>query len=116
MGHMTMKGSEVFKNAVKFMGESINNILKKNNMTINDIDWIVPHQANARIIKSLCEVNNYPIEKAIISIQDHANTSSATIPLAIKYGIDNKKIKPGNTLLLTALGAGLTWGSAIIKI
>ena len=116
MGHMTMKGQEVFKSAIKCMGDSMNIILKENNMSIDDIDWIVPHQANARIIKSLCELNNYPLEKAIISIQEHANTSSATIPLAIKYGIEHNKIKSGDKLLLTAFGAGLTWGSSILKI
>ena len=116
MGHITMKGQEVFKNAIKCMSESMEVILKKNNMSIDDIDWIIPHQANARIIKSLCELNNYPIEKAIISIQEHANTSSATIPLAIKYGMDHNKIKSGDTLLLTAFGAGFTWGSAILRI
>lgn len=116
MGHMTMNGPEVFKSAIKCMGDSMKKILNKNNMTINDIDWIVPHQANARIIKSLCEMNEYPLEKAIISIQEHANTSSATIPLALQYGIDCGKIKNGNTILLTAMGAGLTWGSAIVKV
>lgn len=116
MGHMTMNGPEVFKNAIKCMGDSMNKILQNNNMTINDIDWIVPHQANARIIKSLCEMNEYPLEKAIISIQEHANTSSATIPLALTHGINCGKIKEGNTLLLTAMGSGLTWGSAIVKV
>ena len=116
MGHMTMNGPEVFKNAIKCMGESMNKILSKNNMTIDNIDWIVPHQANARIIKSLCEMNGYPMEKAIISIQEHANTSSATIPLALSYGIECGKIKQGDTLLLTAMGAGLTWGAAIVRI
>ena len=116
MGHMTMNGPEVFKSAIKCMGESMKKILEKNNMTIEDIDWIVPHQANARIIKTMCEMNNYPIEKAIISIQEHANTSSATIPLALNYGIACGKIKEGNNILLTAMGAGLTWGSAIIRL
>ena len=116
MGHMTMNGPEVFKSAIKCMSESMNKILSKNNMTIDNIDWIVPHQANARIIKSLCEMNGYPIEKAIISIQEHANTSSATIPLALTYGIECGKIKDGDTILLTAMGAGLTWGSSIVKI
>ena len=116
MGHMTMKGAEVFKSAIKCMSESINNILQENSMTINDIDWIVPHQANARIIRALCELNNYSVDKAILSIREHANTSSATIPLAIRHGLDSGKIKTGDTLLLTAMGAGLTWGSAIVKI
>ncbi len=115
-GHMTMNGSEVFKSAIRCMGEAVNDILNENDMTIDDVDWIIPHQANARIIKSLCEQNDYPIEKSIISLQNHANTSSATIPMAIDYGIKSGRIKSGNILLLTAMGAGLTWGSAIVKL
>ncbi len=115
-GHMTMSGSEVFKSAIRCMAESVNDILTENNMTIDDVDWIIPHQANARIIKSLCEQNNFPADKAIVSLQEHANTSSATIPMAIDCGIKSGKIKDGNMLLLTAMGAGLTWGSAIVKL
>lgn len=114
--YISMNGQAVFKSAIKCMSSAMQAILEENNMTINDIDWIIPHQANARIITSLCELNNYPIEKTIISIQNQANTSSATIPLAMDFGIANNKIKSGDTLLLTSIGAGLTWGSAIIKL
>ena len=116
MGHMTMKGSEVFKSAIRCMSDSMQDILRNNSMSIDDVDWIVPHQANARIIKSLCELNGCPLDKTIISLQNHANTSSATIPLAIDYGMQNGKIKKGDMLLITAMGAGLTWGSALIKL
>lgn len=116
MGHLTMKGSEVFKSAIRCMSEAMDDILKCNNMSINDVDWIIPHQANARIIKSLCELNGYPLDKTIISLQEHANTSSATIPLAIDYGMKIGKIKDGDMLLITAMGAGLTWGSALVKL
>ncbi len=116
MGHMTMKGAEVFKSAIRCMSDSMLDILRNNSMSIDDVNWIVPHQANARIIKSLCELNGYPLDKTIISLQKHANTSSATIPLAIDYGMQNGKIKKGDMLLITAMGAGLTWGSALVRL
>ena len=115
-GYMTMQGRSVFKYAIEYMAMAMNNILSENNMTIDDIDWIVPHQANKRILESMCKMKDFPIEKVIMSIQDHANTSSASIPLAIKDALDSGKVKKGDTLLLTALGAGLVWGSAIIKL
>ncbi len=114
-GYLTMNGKPVFKYAIEYMAMSMNEILAENNMTMDDIDWIVPHQANRRILESLCKMKDFPIEKVILYIHEHANTSSASIPLAMKCAIDDGKIKKGDTLLLTALGAGLTWGSAIIK-
>ena len=114
-GFLTMAGKSVFKYAIEYMAKSMDEILAENNMTIDDIDWIIPHQANKRIIESLCKMKNFPIEKMILSIHEHANTSSASIPLAMKEAIDSGKIKRGDTLLLTAIGAGLVWGSAIIK-
>lgn len=115
-GSVSMMGRAVFKYAIEYMADSMEDILKENNMTLDDIDWIVPHQANRRIIESLCKLRGFPSEKVVISIHDHANTSAASIPLAIKYGIEEGKIKKGQTLLLTAFGAGLTWGSAIVKL
>ncbi len=97
------------------MAMSMNEILAENNMTMNDIDWIVPHQANRRILESMCKMRDFPLEKVIITTQKHANTSSASIPLALRDALDKGAIKPGDTLLFTALGAGLTWGSAIVK-
>ncbi|MDR0744405.1 MAG: ketoacyl-ACP synthase III [Holosporales bacterium] len=114
-GYTTMLGSAVFKYAIEYMALSISEILSENNMTIDDIDWIIPHQANKRIIDSLCKLKNFPIEKVIISIKDQANTSAASIPLAMDYAIKNSKLKRGDTILLVALGAGLAWGAAIIK-
>lgn len=115
-GHLTMMGRSVFKFAIEYMYQSIDEILRENNMTIDDIDWIIPHQANKRILESMSKMKGIPMEKMIISIQDHANTSSASIPLAMKDALDSGKIKNGDTILFTALGAGLVWGSAIIKI
>jgi 3-oxoacyl-[acyl-carrier-protein] synthase-3 len=110
-----MKGQVVFKYAIEYMSQSITEILYENGMTFDDIDWIIPHQANRRILEALCKMKKLPIEKMIITTNEHANTSSASIPLAIGYGIDNGMIKRGHTILLTALGAGLVWGSAILR-
>jgi 3-oxoacyl-[acyl-carrier-protein] synthase-3 len=114
-GYTTMKGRSVFKYAIEYMDQSVSEILTENNMTFDDIDWIIPHQANRRILESLCKMKNFPTEKMIITTNEHANTSSASIPLAMGYGIENGKIKRGHTILLTALGAGLVWGSAILR-
>lgn len=115
-GYIAMSGSHVFKHAIDGMAEAIGGILKENNMTLDDIDWIVPHQANKRIIESMCKLKNFPMEKVILTIHDHANTSSASIPLAISAAIADKRIKKGDVLLLVAFGAGFVYGAAIVKI
>lgn len=114
--YLKMNGRPVFKYAIECMAQSMKEILSENNMTIDDIDWIVPHQANKRIIESMCKMHDFPIEKTVITTENHANTSSASIPLAIRAAMDDGRIKKGDTLLLSALGAGLVWGSAIIKL
>ncbi|MDR0942259.1 MAG: ketoacyl-ACP synthase III [Holosporales bacterium] len=115
-GYTTMAGRAVFKYAIEDMTLSINEILAENNMTINNVDWIIPHQANRRILESMCKLKGFPIGKVIITTRDHANTSSASIPLALKEKMDEGQVKQGDTLLFTALGAGLVWGSAIVKL
>ena len=115
-GYITMAGRTVFKYAIDYMAMSMNEILDKTNMTIDDIDWIIPHQANRRILESMCKMRDFPLEKVIITTQEHANTSSASIPLALRDALDKGTVKQGDTLLFTALGAGLTWGSAIVRI
>lgn len=115
-GYLTMAGRPVFKNAIECMHQSIKEIMDENNMTYDDIDWIIPHQANRRIIESMSSMKNIPMEKIIISIEDHANTSSASIPLALKEEMEKGRIKKGQIILITALGAGLVWGSALIKL
>lgn len=115
-GYITMAGRTVFKYAIDYMAMSMNEILNENGMTMDDIDWIIPHQANRRILESMCKMRDFPIDKVIITTQHHANTSSASIPLALRDALDQGMVKRGDTLLFTALGAGLTWGSAIVKI
>jgi 3-oxoacyl-[acyl-carrier-protein] synthase-3 len=115
-GYTTMVGRSVFKYAIEYMESSINEILVETGMKISDIDWIIPHQANKRILETLCRMKGFPIEKMIITTEIHANTSSSSIPLAMKVAIDDGRIKKGNKLLLTAVGAGLVWGAAILEI
>lgn len=115
-GYIKMQGSSIYKHAVKKIGDAICTAMAANNLTVDDVDWLVPHQANKRILESIADNFNLPLEKMIITIGKHSNTSSATIPLATYEGIQNGSIKPGQLLVLEALGGGLTWGSAVLRI
>ena len=111
-----MKGNEVFKVAVKTLESITLEALAKQNININDIDWLIPHQANTRIIHSVAKRLSIPIEKVIITLQKHGNTSAASIPLALDEGINSGKINSGDTILMLGFGAGFTWGTMIIKL
>ncbi len=115
-GHIVMKGSEVFKQAVNLMSKAVDKALEHNNIAINDIDWLIPHQANIRIIESIAKKLNIPMGKVIVTVHNHGNTSAASIPLAIDDAIKSGKLKNGQLTLLEALGGGLTWGSALIRL
>ncbi|CAO5679305.1 MAG: 3-oxoacyl-[acyl-carrier-protein] synthase 3 [Holosporales bacterium] len=115
-GYIKMEGSSIYKHAIKKIGGAIVTALEKNNLTVDDVDWLVPHQANRRILESIAEHFKLPLEKMIITIGKHSNTSSATIPLATYAGIKDGKIKPNQLLVLEALGGGLTWGSAVLRL
>jgi len=114
-GNILMDGKAVFKHAVEKMSSSIQNIVKNNNLTLEDIDFIIPHQANYRILSMVAEKLNIQNEKFIITIDKHANTSSASIPLALNEAIKQNKIKKGDLLIFEALGAGFTWGSVLVR-
>lgn len=114
-GSIKMNGKLIYKQAILKIGEAVTTALKANNLSVCDVDWFVPHQANQRILESICDHFNIPYEKMIMTIADHANTSAATIPLATYAGIQDNKIKVGNLLVLEALGGGLTWGSAALR-
>lgn len=114
--YLTMQGKTVYKVAVEELGNVAEKVLDKALMVGNDIDWIVPHQANVRIISSMAKRINVPMEKVIITVSEHANTSTASIPLALDHAIRNGTIKKGDTLLLDAFGAGLAWGALIMKL
>lgn len=115
-GFVFMNGKEVFKNAVVSLSEAAETALAQANIRIEDINWLIPHQANIRIIDSVRERLNIPTEKVVISLDHHGNTSAASIPLALSENIAAGKIKKGDILLLTAMGAGFTWGGAVIRL
>ncbi len=108
-------GKDIFKRAVKGMGAAASKVLSRANMTHEDIDVVIPHQANKRIIEALCEHANIPLEKAFINIEKYGNTSAATVPIALCEAVEQGKIKPNSNILTAAFGAGLTWGAAHIK-
>lgn len=110
-----MQGNTVFKMAVKWLCEVALDALAANNMQAADIDWIVPHQANIRIIQSTVKSLGVPLDKVIVTVAEHANTSAASIPLALDIAIRDGRIVRGQNLLLEAFGGGLTWGSALVR-
>lgn len=115
-GHIVMQGREVFKHAVNLMSEAVNAALVHNNVTAEEIDWLVPHQANSRIIEATAKKLKMPMDRVILTVENHANTSAASIPLAFDQAIMSGKIKQGDLVLFEALGGGLTWGSALVRI
>ena len=110
-----MKGNDVFKIAVKTMGKLAVSTLEKNNISINQIDWLIPHQANSRIINAIAKKISLPSEKVILTVNKHGNTSAASIPLAFDDAYHNGSLKEGNLIMLEAFGAGFTWGSVLLK-
>ena len=115
-GNILMDGRGVFKHAVEKMTSSIINIIKKNGLTLDDISLIIPHQANYRILSLVAEKLKISNDKFMLTIGEHANTSSASIPLALDVALNEGKIKKGDYIILEALGAGLTWGSVLVKM
>ena len=111
-----MDGKAVFKQAVSWMDRVALEALEKAGMSAADVDWLVPHQANLRIMQSSAKKLNIPTEKVIVTVHEHGNTSGASIPLAIDAGIRNGSIKPGQNILMVAIGGGLTWGAIVAKM
>ncbi len=112
---LKMNGREVFKFASRIMTQASWEILKRHNLTADDVDLIIPHQANIRIIESACKSMRVPIEKFFINLDRYGNTSSASVPLALDEAYRAGQIQPGQLVLLVAFGAGLTWGAALVK-
>lgn len=112
---MSMKGNEVFKVAVNTLSRIATETLEANNVKKEDIDWLVPHQANLRIIKATAKKLRLRDDQTVVTVNKHANTSSASIPLALDEAVRDGRIERGQTLLLEAFGGGFTWGSALIK-
>lgn len=114
-GVVHMEGREVYRHAVVRMAEAIDAALESNGMTPGDIDWLVPHQANRRIIESMAKRLNLPEDRVVITVDRHANTSAASIPLALCEAVSDGRIQQGDLVLMEAMGGGFTWGSALVR-
>jgi 3-oxoacyl-[acyl-carrier-protein] synthase III len=110
-----MKGNEVFKVAVNTLGRIVEEALEANNLDKSAVDWLVPHQANMRIIQATARKLDLPLERVIVTVQDHGNTSAGSVPLALDVGVRDGRIKRGDLLLLEAFGGGFTWGAAMVR-
>ncbi len=110
-----MKGNEVYKVAVNTLGQLVTETLTANGMTKDQLDWLIPHQANIRIIEAIAKRLDLPMERVIVTIDTQANTSAASVPLALDTGIRDGRVKRGQLLLLEAFGGGFTWGSALVR-
>jgi 3-oxoacyl-[acyl-carrier-protein] synthase-3 len=110
-----MVGNEVFKVAVKTLGNVAEQALKANNIDKDELDWLVPHQANLRIIQATAKRLGLPMEKVILTVQDHGNTSAASVPMALDVGIRDGRIRRGQLILMEAFGGGFTWGSILMR-
>ncbi len=114
-GVVHMEGREVYRHAVVRMAEAIDAALEANDLTPGDIDWLVPHQANLRIIESMGHRLNLPRDRVVVTVDRHANTSAASIPLALCEAVSDGRIRQGDLVLMEAMGGGFTWGSALVR-
>ena len=112
---MEMKGNEVFRIAVNTLGRIVDETLEQNNMKKSDIDWLVPHQANIRIIKATAKKLKMSMDQVVVTVHEHGNTSAASVALALDVAVRDGRIKRGEIILLEAFGGGFTWGSALIR-
>lgn len=114
-GVLKMEGKEVFRHAVEKLAQTAHSALDRAGLSAGDVDWIVPHQANLRIITRTAQKMNVGMDRVIVTVQDHGNTSAASIPLALSVGVAEGKIKRGDLLVAEAIGGGLAWGSAVLR-
>ena len=114
-GHLRMQGNAVFKHAVQKLAETAHTALDKAGLTPDDVSWIVPHQANLRIITATAERMGVPMERVVVTVADHGNTSAASIPLALSTARERGQIKPGDLIVTEAIGGGLAWGSVVLR-
>jgi 3-oxoacyl-[acyl-carrier-protein] synthase-3 len=114
-GHIRMNGKEVFRHAVTRMGEVVAEALQANNLQAADIQWLVPHQANKRIIDSMLEKLHLPPERAVITVAEHGNTSAASIPMALTAAVEDGRIQRGDLILMEAMGGGFTWAASLVR-
>ncbi|MEO6299550.1 MAG: beta-ketoacyl-ACP synthase III [Paracoccaceae bacterium] len=114
-GHLRMHGKEVFRHAVEKLAETAHTALDRAGLTSDDVAWIVPHQANLRIIEGTAKRMHVPMDRVVVTVQDHGNTSAASIPLALSVGCARGQIKQGDLLVTEAIGGGLAWGSVVLR-
>ena len=116
VGHVRMKGPEVFRHAVVNLAQVLREVLAELDLTPADIDWVVPHQANQRILDATARKLGLPPEKVIVTVDRHANTSAASVPLALDTAVRDGRIKPGDLVMLEAMGGGFTWGASLLRV
>ncbi|MFZ5961594.1 beta-ketoacyl-ACP synthase III [Thalassococcus sp. BH17M4-6] len=114
-GHLRMEGKEVFRHAVEKLAATATTALTKVGLTGQDVDWVVPHQANIRIIQGTAKKLGLPMDRVVVTVQDHGNTSAASIPLALSVGQERGQIKPGDLVVTEAIGGGLAWGAVVLR-
>ncbi len=116
VGHLRMKGREVFRHAVVNLASVLHEVIEDAGISTDDIDWVVPHQANARILDATARKLGLPAEKIVVTVDQHANTSAASVPLALDTARRDGRIKDGDLVMLEAMGGGFTWGASLIRI
>ncbi|GAA4029498.1 ketoacyl-ACP synthase III [Sphingomonas rosea] len=116
VGKLRMKGREVFRHAVVNLADVLGEVIAAANLTPDDVDWVVPHQANARIIDATARKLGLPAERVVLTVDRHANTSAASVPLALDVAVKDGRIKRGDTVVLEAMGGGFTWGAAVLCV
>jgi 3-oxoacyl-[acyl-carrier-protein] synthase-3 len=115
VGKLRMKGREVFRHAVVNLADVLNEVLAEAGLSSDDVDWVVPHQANARILDATARKLGLPAEKVVVTVDEHANTSAASVPLALDTAVRDGRIKQGDIVVLEAMGGGFTWGAAALR-
>ena len=116
VGKLRMKGKEVFRHAVTNLSAVMGETLGKAGLSADDVDWVVPHQANARILDATARKLGLPAERGVVTVDQHANTSAASVPLALDTAVRDGRIRPGQVVVLEAMGGGFTWGAAVVRI
>ncbi|MDG1169883.1 MAG: 3-oxoacyl-[acyl-carrier-protein] synthase III C-terminal domain-containing protein, partial [Sulfitobacter sp.] len=114
-GYLRMQGNQVFRHAVGKLAATATTAMERAGVTAAEVDWIVPHQANIRIIQGTAKKLELPMEQVVVTVQDHGNTSAASIPLALSVGRDRGQIKPGDLIVTEAIGGGLAWGAVVLR-
>ena len=114
-GHLRMQGNQVFRHAVEKLASTATTALDRAGASTDDVDWIVPHQANIRIIQGTAKKMGLPMDKVVVTVQDHGNTSAASIPLALSVGVERGQIKQGDLIVTEAIGGGLAWGAVVLR-